>query len=126
MRMDITQHKPLEEKQRFLAEASRVLAASLDYQTTLERVARLALPALADICVVDLFQENGLLRDVVAAHVDPTKEELLRELRHRYPGESYPISQVLDTSESKIYPEITDDMLVAAALNAEHLEGLRT
>ena len=72
MQMDITQHKPLEEKQRFLAEASRVLAASLDYQTTLERVARLALPALADICVVDLFQENGLLRDVVAAHVDPT------------------------------------------------------
>jgi PAS domain S-box-containing protein len=122
---NITERKRAEEVQHFLAEASRTLAASLDYQTTLERVTRLALPALADCCVVELVREDGLLRDVAIAHVNPAKEELVRELRHGYPTESYPVAQALGTVESKIYPEITDAMLAAGAVNAAHLAGLR-
>src|SRR5205085_11449676 len=48
----------------FLSEASVVLASSLDYRTTLEHVARLALPALADYCVIDVFEADGTMRRV--------------------------------------------------------------
>jgi signal transduction histidine kinase/DNA-binding NarL/FixJ family response regulator len=55
---------------RFLAEASRTLASSLDPATTFEQVARLAVPALADACVVDLLQGDRL-DPVAAAHLNP-------------------------------------------------------
>src|SRR5262245_7810347 len=69
----------------FLAEASRVLAESLDYTTTLERVARLAVPILADWCVIELLEDDGGSRRVAVAHVDPAKEALSRDVRRRYP-----------------------------------------
>jgi GAF domain-containing protein len=69
----------------FLAEASRVLAESLEYTTTLERVARLAVPFLADWCVIELQEDGGGSRRVAVAHVDPAKEAVSREVRRRYP-----------------------------------------
>ena len=65
----------------FLAEASAVLASSLDYATTLEHVARLAVPTLADYCVIDVFDEGNAMRRVAAAHADPAKEPLVDRLR---------------------------------------------
>jgi signal transduction histidine kinase len=67
---------------RFLGDASAALAASIDYPATLAAVSRLAVGSLADWCVVDAFEE-GQARRVAAAHVDPEKEKLLRELRER-------------------------------------------
>ena len=67
---DITDLKQAEETQRLLAEAGRVLAGSLDYEETLRRVAWLAVPELADWCMVDVVGENGLER-VAVAHADP-------------------------------------------------------
>ena len=67
---------------RFLGDASAGLAASIDYPATLAAVSRLAVGSLADWCVVDAFEE-GQARRVAAAHVDPEKETLLRELRER-------------------------------------------
>jgi PAS domain S-box-containing protein len=51
----------------FLAEASQRLAASLDYETSLQAVADLVVPALADACFFDVVQLNGELRRVAAA-----------------------------------------------------------
>jgi len=67
---DITELKEREATQRVLAEAGRVLAGSLDYEETLQRVARLAVPGLADWCMVDLV-EGSRLRRVAVAHADP-------------------------------------------------------
>src|SRR5215211_6602024 len=64
----------------FLAEASVALATSLDYETTLQRVARLALPEMADWCVVDTL-EDGAIRLLAVAHVEPAREALVHELR---------------------------------------------
>jgi PAS domain S-box-containing protein len=66
-------------RKEFLAEASAMLASSLDYETTIERVARLLLPELADACVVHVDSPGGL-RLVTVAHVDPVHEQLLRQL----------------------------------------------
>ncbi|HEX8687558.1 MAG TPA: PAS domain S-box protein, partial [Pyrinomonadaceae bacterium] len=69
--MDISVRKAAEERLRFLAEASRVLGSSLDYETTLEGLARLAVAALADYCLVDLVDDDGRVRRVAVAHADP-------------------------------------------------------
>ncbi|NUP14394.1 MAG: AAA family ATPase [Polyangiaceae bacterium] len=98
---------------RFLAEASAVLAESLDYTTTLSKVARLAVPALADWCTVDLVDREGNAVAVAAAHADPTKETVLRELRqsHRFRRDKVPSGLVLSTGEPRIETEITEAMI---------------
>ncbi|MEO8349536.1 MAG: PAS domain S-box protein, partial [Acidobacteriota bacterium] len=69
----------------FLAEASSVLASSLDYRATLATVARLAVPGMADWCVVDVVDGEGNLQRLAAAHADPEKVAWVQELRKRYP-----------------------------------------
>ena len=62
-----------------------MLGSSLDYEETLQRVARLAVPRLADWCAVELPDERGELEQVALAHVDPALVETARALRERYP-----------------------------------------
>jgi signal transduction histidine kinase len=69
----------------FLAEASQLLAASLDYSATLERVAHLALPTFADWCMVDIMEDDRSTHRVVVAHIDPEKADLAQQLRTRFP-----------------------------------------
>lgn len=121
---DITERKRAEESQRFLAEASAILSASLDYEKTMESLARLAVPFLADLCIVDIV-ENGTVRRLGIAHADPTKEEQVRQLHHRYPPDingKHPAIQALRTGVAAIAPEITHEELVAATRDAEHLK----
>jgi PAS domain S-box-containing protein len=116
-----------EQRATFLAEAGRVLSSSLDYQKTLSEVARLAVPDLADWCAVDLVGEGGAVERLAVAHVDPTKVEWAQELQRRYPPDPdapHGLPNVLRTGRSEIYPEITDEMLVAGAHDEEHLKVL--
>jgi signal transduction histidine kinase/CheY-like chemotaxis protein len=69
----------------FLSEASALLAQSLDYETTLSTVAKLAIPFLGDSCVLHLIDPDGTIRYVEQVHVVPTKAEMVRQLRRRYP-----------------------------------------
>ena len=82
---DVTDSKKSEQRQRFLAEAGQVLASSLDYQQTLQRVAQLTVPWLADWCAVDMPGEQGGLEQVALAHVDPAKIAMAEDLRRRFP-----------------------------------------
>src|SRR5215212_10007103 len=95
---DVTERKKNEETQRFLAEAGASLSSSLDYRSTLSRMAHLAVPYLADWCVVDILEEDGSLERLAMAHQDPEKVALARELEERYPpGSEAPqgVAQVL-------------------------------
>ena len=117
-----------ERKSAFLAEASTVLASSLDYETTLASVAKLAVPYIADWCAINILGEDQVIRCVALTHSDPSKEELGQELNRRYPEDpnsSRGLSWVLRTGQSAIRAEITDPDLVAAAQDAEHLQILR-
>jgi PAS domain S-box-containing protein len=71
---DISERRRAWETQRFLLEASKQLATSLEYEATLSRVAHLAVPALADWCVIDLVEADGSLRRVELAHADPERD----------------------------------------------------
>ena len=56
---DITALKQGQEQLQLLAQSAGKLVSSFDYRTTLAEVARLAVPTLADICVVDLVNADG-------------------------------------------------------------------
>ncbi|HEY9847795.1 MAG TPA: PAS domain S-box protein, partial [Candidatus Caenarcaniphilales bacterium] len=125
---NITERKQAENAQHFLAQASAVLADSLDYQTTLTSVARLAVPYMADWCVVDIVDENQSIQRLAVAHSDPEKVALGWELNQRYPealNGSEGTPKVLRTGQAAIYPQISDAVLMAVAQDAGHLRILR-
>lgn len=121
-----------EEAQRrfaFLAEASRVLASSLDYETTLVTVAKQAVPQIADWCAIDLLDEEGTLQRLAVEHVDPARVEWAHEIYAKYPpkpDDPTGVYNVLRTGKSEFYPEITDDMLAASARSPEELDLARS
>lgn len=113
--------------QRFLAEASKQFAQSLDYEATLKNITQLAVPTIADWCVVDLV-ENGVVRRVSVAHVDPEKARLAADLQQRYPPDpnaTTGIANVLRTGRSELHSAITEAELTAAARDPAHLLLLR-
>jgi PAS domain S-box-containing protein len=116
-----------EEAQRrtaFLAEASRVLGASFDYETTLSTLSRLAVPAFADYCIVDITAEDGSgIRRIGAAHADPEKEPLLRELTRFWNREGSPRLYhfgSVNTGEPLLVSEITDEMIAHSIVSDDH------
>ncbi len=124
---DITGRKRTEDAIRFLAEASDVLSSSLDYETTLQSVARLAVPRIADWCAVHIRTEDGSVRQLALAHVDPTKAAAAEELMRRYPQDLNArggIRGVLRTGRPEIVPEIGDNTLAATARDIKHLKLL--
>ena len=125
---DITESKRREEAQRFLAEVGATLSSSLDYRATLASVARLAVPRLADWCAVDIVEEDGTLERLAVEHEDLQKVQLAHELQERYPPDPETpqgLLRVLRSGQSEFYPDITDEMMVAAARDAEHLRLMR-
>jgi serine phosphatase RsbU (regulator of sigma subunit) len=125
---DVTERKKNEEMQRFLAEAGASLSSSLDYRTTLAKMARLAVPYLADWCVVDILEEDGSLDRLAMAHRDQEKVALARELEERYPPDpdaQRGVAQVLRTGQSELVSEIPDSLVEEAARDAEHHEILQ-
>jgi serine phosphatase RsbU (regulator of sigma subunit)/PAS domain-containing protein len=125
---DVTELKRAEQGQRFLAEAGRVLAGSLDYEETLAAVARLAVPDIADWCAVDALV-GGEVKRVATAHSDPHKVAEVLEIGEQYPpdpGAAQGIYAIMRSGRSELYPEISDEMLVGAARDENHLALLRS
>jgi GAF domain-containing protein len=117
-----------EERLAFLAKASDVLGASLDYETTLNELADLIIPRLADWYSVDLMDDPDSIRNVAVAHFDPEKLELARELQRRYPSDPHAttgLPQVVRTGRSELYTEIPESLIVEAAVDEEHLRLIR-
>jgi serine phosphatase RsbU (regulator of sigma subunit)/PAS domain-containing protein len=120
---DITDLKQAEETQRLLAEAGRVLAGSLDYEETLRRVAWLAVPDLADWCMVDVVGDGGLVR-VAVAHADPDRAELAAALKGITidAGGAVGPAAVARTGRAELHPIVDAEHLRGAAVNPLHHE----
>jgi hypothetical protein len=126
--MDITERKVAGEQLRFLAEVGEVLASSLDFQTTLQQVADLAIADSADWCLVSILEADGTLDHVVFAHRNPSQLELARELALHYAfgqDRSSPLRQVLERREPLLIPEMTEEMLNRGNLDPEYIALLR-
>jgi PAS domain S-box-containing protein len=125
---DVTERKRVEEANHYLTRASDLLNRSLSYEETLNDVAQLMVPRLADWCVVSIAGDNGRLEQLAVAHVDPAKMELARALNERYPadpGDATGEYNVLRTGRSELYADIPDHLLAAGARDAEHLRITR-
>jgi PAS domain S-box-containing protein len=118
---DVTASKRAELGQRLLADASAVLGASLDYESTLQQIAELAVPRLADWCSVSV-RRGPLLQALAVAHSDPAKVEWGRRYSERFPirlDEPGGIAEVFRTGQAQLVPEVTTAMLDAAGLDPE-------
>jgi PAS domain S-box-containing protein len=125
---DITDRVRADERMQFLVDAGRVLASSLDYDTTLRTVADLAVPRLADWCSIDLLEE-GAIRRVAVAHADPARMALAEEYQRRYPPDpdaGFGVARVLRTGEPQLLREVTEDVLRAVSRDDEQYEILRS
>ncbi len=128
MTEDVTAVKTAEVYTRVLAESGRILASSLDYQETLVNVANIAVPALADWCMVELVNRAGWREQVVIAHRDAAQRELAVRMRELEPPEPRPeqaVSRVVARGESMLFFDVGDDHLRRVAQSAEQLEILR-
>ena len=125
---DVTEAKDAELRQRFLAEAGQLLATSLDYEQTLERVARMIVPGLADWCGIEMADEYGESHQVAVAHVDPGKVQMAHDLRRRYPPDPdgpTGVPAILRGGPAELYTEIPEELIERAARDEEHLRLIR-
>ncbi|MDE3198710.1 MAG: GAF domain-containing protein [Acidobacteriota bacterium] len=118
-----------EERKRamFLASAGAVLGSSLDVETTLNAIARLAVPEIADWCTIDLLDADGSLRRVSIAHSDPDRAARARALFERNPVKpDSPLFSILDGLRGVLGGPFTDEYMRAGARSEEHLAALRS
>lgn len=119
-----------EARSAFLAEASSVLASSLEYETTLARVASLAVPRVADWCLVELATPDSRMSpdSVAAAHVDPKLVDRVREYRRRFPSDptrQTGVAHVMRTGSSEFHADIPDDKVAVCGLPFDQVAMLR-
>jgi signal transduction histidine kinase len=112
----------------FLGEASTALASSLDYQSNLLTVAKLAIKRLADWCAVDIVSDENSFHRVALVHRDPARMEWAKEFQKRFTANAsapHGVAHVMRTGKAKIYTDIPDSMLIALAQDAEHFKILQ-
>ena len=117
-----------EQRASFAAKASDILASSLDYEATLQQVAHLAVPVLADWCTVYMLGEGGEVRRVAVGYAGRTHAELARALG-RYPpspvSPSSSVSEAMRSGTPVLTPVIPDRYVESIAQDAEHLDIMR-
>lgn len=127
---DVTEKHRADEVARFLIEASDVLASSLDYDVTLSNVARLAVPTLADYCIIDLLEPDSdvAIRRVATAHADPAMDTILDRVREFQPvlDSDGIVARAIRSGTAQIVSPISDVVLEASAAGrAGHQSALR-
>jgi signal transduction histidine kinase/CheY-like chemotaxis protein len=115
------------ERLRILSEASSVLGTSLDYEATLASVARLAVPALADACVIDVVEEDGSLRRLAPVLDDPWREKLQEVFRtERLDSRTFhPVLEVVQTGKAEVLPEVSDSLLRVLAPGDDEFAAMK-
>jgi PAS domain S-box-containing protein len=106
----------------FLAEAGRRMAISMDYEATLQEVAEIAVPVIADYCVVTVARTGGRLERLAVAHFDSEITRIARETMMEHPSRrSDPTGPgaVIRTGEPELVEEIDAAFLERTALSPQ-------
>jgi PAS domain S-box-containing protein len=113
--------RALRERLSFLDEAMALLTSSLDLETTLGRLASLAVPQLADWCTIHvLVEETGEIQQLVVAHQDPERKRWAEDMRTRtrqvrIDDEFDLTARVIRTGEPEFLREVPQELLDEAA-----------
>lgn len=111
-------------RHEFLLRASRVLSEAAGYAETLDRLAEVAVPALGDLCMIDVVDEEVRLSRLVARHAVPARQPLADELRTRFPPDPeghHPAAEVRRDGKSRWSSDMTDDFLRETTQGDQHL-----
>jgi len=95
----------------FLIAATSMLDSSLDPDETLRRIAQIAVPELAELCVIDLVGRDGAIETTLAAAVDPAVAAEVERVRKEFPLDmrgAHPVARVLDSNEPQIIRDLSD------------------
>jgi PAS domain S-box-containing protein len=115
------------ERLNFLAEASQLLGSSLDFESTLANITKLAVPTIADWCSVRLLQPNGKLQQIAVSHKDPNKIKWAWKLQNEFQLDQdakVGSANVLRTGKSELIESVSTDLIKSAAQNDEHFHLL--
>jgi signal transduction histidine kinase len=117
---ELHERKQYEKQLRFLAEASKILSSSLDYNTTLSNVAKLAIENLADWCAIDMMV-NGQIKNVTIMHKDPKKIEFAKLIRKKQPptDPNSGVLKVFNTGMPQLYPIISPELIKSTVKDAK-------
>jgi signal transduction histidine kinase len=118
-----------EDRLALLTEASRRLAASLDYESALTTIAGMSMPLMDAWVMVDVVDDEGVIRRLTVQHPDPEKQDAARALRDRYrpvPNDVPDVMGVIQQGRSDVAVDISPDALAQRARDAEHLALLDT
>ncbi|MFL5698107.1 MAG: diguanylate cyclase, partial [Ktedonobacteraceae bacterium] len=125
---DITERKRAGERQHLLNEASNALVSSLDHQITLQEIAQLIVPALADYCRIALVDEQQQIKEITVNHIDPEKIALVRELYELYKDKAnsrHGVQRILQTGKPELVSTISGDVLESVQQSPEMLQIIR-
>jgi PAS domain S-box-containing protein len=112
-------------RQEFASRASELLEAPPDSVSMLDQVAGLAVPDMADLCVVDLLEPDGRLKGVVVRSSDPGDAEALRYQRARAPLDPagvHPVAIAARTGRAVLLSQMPADDLRRYASDDDHLD----
>jgi len=121
---EIAARRHAQEVEHFLARCSVTLSSSLDYQRNFAALADMAVPFLADVCLIDVTDGNEVRR-VATAHADPARRELMNELRDWYapdPHGDHPALLALRDGATSFSGDLTDEFLRASTRDDRHYE----
>jgi PAS domain S-box-containing protein len=123
---DVTEQRRVESEQRFLAEVGLVLAATLDYDETLTRLAELTVGSLADFCIVDVVDDDGEIRRLRVVGRDPARQWVCDALRRVEIDRSRPhlALSCLEAKGPTLIPEVTPEILASLAQSDLHLPAV--
>ncbi len=116
-------------RNEFLLLATQVLSEVVDYRKMVERLAQISVPVMADLCLIDIVDEDGQMRRMAAWHADPEKRALTEELRASYPPEPngvHPAMEVMRSGRSMWSAKVDDDFLRKASRDERHFDILKT
>jgi PAS domain S-box-containing protein len=125
---NIAERKQAEAALQFIANASSLLAGSLAYETTFQNLVELAIPYLADLCIIDTVENDQVIRRIAVAHINLSKEVLVNRLQQITPDPErpHPAVKVIRTGQPEINEHVTDELLETIARDNEHFEILRS
>ena len=133
--MAIERVRLLEEQRRlarissFLAETARIMSGAKDLVGTLDELANAALPALGDLCLIDMVTDSGQIDRVIARHRDPKRQDLVDRLRVEFApsaNSNHPAAQVLQIGSSDWSPIMSDRFLRSTTHDEDHFQLTKT
>lgn len=125
---NITEEKRMAKQQIFIARSGALLSSSLNYHQTLKNIANLAVPQIADWCVIDVLDKQGRMERVALTHSPNTPTVESTVLQQKYTqimSNEYGVGKVLLTKKPEFYPHVTNKLIKEVAENEEQYQLLK-